>query len=46
MRYKLKHKFSMREKEILITIEDLKYMNECVKKGNCLNGFIFGFEKV
>ena len=47
MRYKLKKdNIKLKEKDILITLEDLKYMNEAIKKDNNINGFIFGFEKL
>ena len=45
MRYKLKEDIGMREREIIISLEDLKYMNEKIKQDKRINGFIFGFEK-
>jgi len=46
MRYKLKTDLGMKENEIIITLKDLKYMNDRLKRDNKINGFIFGFEKV
>jgi len=46
MRYKIKKDMYMKEKEIIITLEDLKYMNDRLKKDKGISGFVFGFEKV
>lgn len=46
MRYKLKNDLGMREIEVLITLEDLSYMNNKLNEDKRTNGFIFGLEKV
>jgi len=45
MRYRLKKTLEMREKEVVITLEDLEYMKNKLKEDKEINGFIFGLVK-
>ncbi len=44
MRYRIKKTLEFREKEVIINLEDIKYMTEKLKKDKNLFGFIFGLE--
>jgi len=47
MKYKLKNQMNIKEKrEIIVSLKDLEYMNNELKKDNRINGFVFGFEKI
>ena len=45
-KYKLKHYSRLRENQIFISLDDLRDMNNAVKKDNKVNGFFYGFEEI
>ena len=45
-KYKLKHYSKLRENQIKISLDDLRDMNDAVKKNKDINGFFYGFEEI
>ena len=44
--YRLKHYSGLRENQIRISLEDLRDMNNAVKKDKEIKGFLYAFEEI
>ena len=45
-KYKLKHYSKLKENQILISLDDLRDMNDAVNKNKDVSGFFYGFEEI
>ncbi len=45
-KYKLKHYSRLRVNQIKISLDDLRDMNDAVKKNKDIKGFLYAFEEI